>query len=112
MGSFARGDVVLFPFPYTDLSRRKLRPCLIISEKHGDDIILCQITSQQSRKDAYTIGVKKEACSSNLMIDSYVRCNMIFTAHKSQIVKKMGNIPDSIYRKVVVKITQMITKPT
>jgi mRNA interferase MazF len=110
MGSFTRSDIVLFPFPYTDLSQRKLRPCLVLSEQMMDDVILCQITSQRSRKDAYTIGLKKEQCGSTLMIDSYVRSNMIFTAHTSQIVKKIGAVPDTIYKKVVAKIIEIVGK--
>ena len=46
MAAFAKRDIVLFPFPYTDLSKRKLRPCLVISDEMKDDIILCQITSK------------------------------------------------------------------
>ena len=58
MGSLARGEVVLFPFPYTDLSNRKLRPCLVLSGEMGEDILLCQITSKSIRKDKYTVLVK------------------------------------------------------
>ena len=50
MDAFTKGDIVLFPFPYTDLSDRKLRPCLVLSEEMGEDIMLCQVTSQRLRK--------------------------------------------------------------
>lgn len=90
MGTFTKGEIVLFPFPYTDLSNRKLRPCLVLSDEMGDDILLCQITSKKIRKDQYTVEIKKdETIDGSLQIDSYIRSNMIFTSSKSQIVKKV-----------------------
>lgn len=111
MGTFTRGELVLFPFPYTDLSQRKLRPCLVLSEEMREDIILCQITSKRIQKDAYTVELKQnEVLDGKLMIDSYIRTNMIFTAHKIQIVKKVGRISDMTYKKVVGSINKIITK--
>ena len=49
-----KGDVVILPFPFTDLSAAKKRPALVTASLKGDDLILCQITSEQ-RKDDYTI---------------------------------------------------------
>lgn len=111
MGTFTRGEIVLFPFPYTDLSQRKLRPCLVLSEEMKEDIILCQITSKQIQRDAYTIELKQnEILDGKLMIDSYIRTNMIFTAHKIQILKKIGRISDTVYKKVVGSINKIIER--
>ncbi len=46
MAKFVKGDVVVIPFPFSDLSQSKRRPALVIAELEGDDLILCQITSQ------------------------------------------------------------------
>lgn len=48
MERFVKGDVVVIPFPFTDLSGTKRRPALVLADLPGDDIILCQITSQQT----------------------------------------------------------------
>ena len=56
MEGFVRGDVVVVPFPFSDLSRAKRRPALVVAELKGDDLILCQITSQQV-KDEYSISL-------------------------------------------------------
>lgn len=106
MGSFARGEIVLYPFPYTDLQRRKLRPCLVLSDNMGEDILLCQITSQQTRKDKYAIELKHKG----LNIDSYIRANMLFTASKRQIRKKICKINDTTYCDVVDVIARIISK--
>ncbi len=45
MEKLVKGDVVVIPFPFSDLTQTKRRPSLIIAELEGDDLILCQITS-------------------------------------------------------------------
>ncbi len=111
MGTFAKGDIVIFPFPYTDLSNRKLRPCLVISNEMGEDVLLCQITSKRIRKDRYCVEVKKDnTIDGSLKIDSYIRTNMIFTADKTQIKGKICRIRDRHYETVVNKITDLISK--
>lgn len=54
MARFVKGDIVVVPFPFSDLTSAKRRPALVIAELEGDDLILCQITSQQIR-DRYAI---------------------------------------------------------
>ena len=44
-----KGDVVVVPFPFSDLTEAKRRPALVLAELDGEDRILCQITSQQFR---------------------------------------------------------------
>jgi mRNA interferase MazF len=111
VGTFTKGDIVLFPFPYTDLSNRKLRPCLVISDKMGEDILLCQITSQRIRKDKYCVEIKQNnTIDGSLQIDSYIRANMIFTASRAQILKKICMIRDKQYTEVVNIINNFIRK--
>lgn len=111
MGTFAKGDVVLFPFPYTDLSNRKIRPCLVISEEMNEDIVLCQITSKKIRADKFSVEIKEsETTEGSLKIDSYARTNMLFTSSKYQIVKAICKIGDKKYNEIVDKIILLISK--
>jgi mRNA interferase MazF len=111
MGTFAKGDIVVFPFPYTDLTSRKLRPCLVLSDEMGEDILLCQITSKKIRKDDYAVELKKDdTLDGSLQIDSLIRANMIFTASKSQIQKRICRIKDRHYEDVVDIIRGIIRK--
>ena len=54
MAKFIKGDVIVLPFPFTDLSASKRRPALILSNIKGDDYIMLQITSKNI-KDNYAI---------------------------------------------------------
>ena len=56
MARFVKGDVVVVPFPFSDLSQTKRRPALVMASLHGDDLILCQITSQ-AVKDSYAVAI-------------------------------------------------------
>jgi len=50
---------VVLNFPFSDLSQAKRRPALILATIRGDDLILCQITSQV-RKDEYSIELQAD----------------------------------------------------
>ena len=56
MARFVKGDVVVVPFPFSNLTQAKRRPALILAQLEGDDRILCQITSQQVQ-DQYAIEI-------------------------------------------------------
>jgi mRNA interferase MazF len=51
-----RGTIVLTPFPFTDLSGKKVRPGVIVSrsDRPGGDVVLAFITSRQALKPLAT----------------------------------------------------------
>jgi uncharacterized protein (DUF1501 family) len=54
--TLTRGDVVLIPFPYTDLSARKRRPVLILNEvDEYVDFLAVAVTSQPDHADALAL---------------------------------------------------------
>ena len=44
------GDVIITPFPYTDLSEAKVRPAIALSEIGMGDWVVCLITSTVQRR--------------------------------------------------------------
>lgn len=77
MERFIKGDVVVVPFPFSDLTAAKRRPALIIAELSGDDLILCQITSNKIM-DHYSIELNDNNFESgNLNKTSNIRPNRI-----------------------------------
>ena len=112
MERFIKGDVVVLPFPFTDLSHSKKRPALILSGTQGNDFIMLQITSQHVR-DSYAIpllGVDFQKGS--LRKASNIRPNKIFTLDKSLILYKIGHISDSKINEAVQKVCDIIAKNT
>ncbi len=92
MERFVKGDVVVLPFPFSDLSTSKRRPALIVAEGEYGDVILCQITSQ-SKKGAEKIELRdKDFQAGKLKITSYVRPRKIFTADLGLILYRAGKV--------------------
>ena len=110
MAEFIKGDIVVVPFPFSNLSEVKKRTAFVVKELSGDDIILCQITSQ-TIKDKYSISLKKtDFTVGNLSVNSNVRPNRIFTADKNIIFYKVGSIKDNKTKEVIQKIVEIISK--
>lgn len=97
MEQFVKGDILVVPFPFSDLSGTKRRPVFVAASLEGDDLILCQITSKK-KNDSYAITLAdsdfEEGC---LKVDSMIRPNRIFTAENSIVLYKAGKVnPDKI----------------
>jgi mRNA interferase MazF len=94
MGVSAVGSVVLVPFPFSDLSRSKLRPAVVLAAAGRNDFILCQITSNPySDSSAIELGTADFA-SGSLQRVSYARPSKLFTANADLIVRDVGILAD------------------
>ena len=81
MGTFAAGQVVVLPFPFSDLSRSKYRPALLIAHAGRGDWIACQITSNPY-SDPHAVEIKDtDFASGGLQRISYARPGKLFTAN-------------------------------
>ena len=108
MGRFIKGDIVVVPFPFSDLSKSKRRPALVIKNLKGDDIILLQITSQAT-KDEYSIPIKNEDFETgSLKKISNVRPNRVFTADSKIILYKVGHLKKEKINEIINKILTLI----
>jgi mRNA interferase MazF len=84
LAKFIKGEVVVIPFPFSDLTQAKRRPALVLAELEGDDLILCQITSQ-AIQDNYIIPITdKDFETGSLKKPSNVRPNRIFTPYNPE----------------------------
>jgi mRNA interferase MazF len=108
MEKFIKGDIVIIPFPFSDLTQNKRRPALIISVLNGDDIILCQITSQNV-KDNYAISIEDgDFKSGELRQASNTRPNRIFTADKHIVLYKAASLKDKKFNEVLDRLIEII----
>ena len=96
MGPFAAGTVILLPFPFSDLSRTKLRPALLLGAAGRGDWIASQITSNPYG-DPLAIELDQSGFQhGGLDRTSYVRPGKLFTANESLFVAERGTVAATI----------------
>ena len=110
MGRFVKGDVVILPFPCSDLSASKKRPALVIASiRPHDDLILCMITSRNT-KDASAVPLtRSDFTIGGLPSDSNVRPNRLFTADSTIVVRTAGRLSRGKVEAVVTELVRIIS---
>ena len=110
MGRFIKGDIVVVPFPFSDLSQSKKRPALVLVDLKGEDLILSQITSQNIY-DSYAIEISENDFENgNINKISNIRPNKIFTADKGIILYKVAHLSEEKIREVTDKIISIFAE--
>jgi len=108
MGRFVKGDIVVFPFPFSDLSSTKRRPAVVLIGGVGDDVVLCQITSKNVRDDK-SVAIDIDDVEKGSLNDiSNARPNKLFTADEKIILYKLGNLTDAKLDEVIEAIISML----
>lgn len=111
MDALAAGQVVLLPFPFSDLSRTKLRPTLLIGASGMGDWIACQITSNPFGDPLAVELVQDSFRNGGLERTSYVRPGKIFTANESLFVEERGTVAARTLSAVRERVIALISAP-
>ena len=108
---YKKGDVVVLPFPYTDMTSIKTRPVLIVAHPRGTNVIVAQITSQQARNDEYAVSLEeKDFAEGSLPTASFVKTNMIMTLAEDMIFAKTGVVDKDKIEEVENKLVRIFTQ--
>jgi len=107
---FVKGELVVVPFPFSDLSRSKRRPALVIQNFKGEDLLLAQITSQSIRDENAVMLRDIDFQKGRLNKQSNVRPNKLFTCSKNLILYKIGSLTDEKMKSVTEAIKQILDK--
>jgi mRNA interferase MazF len=103
-------DVVLIPFPYSDLTGAKQRPALILSNmklNKSDDRICCLITSKKAIQ-GITIS-QNSFDSGTLPFQSWIKPDRLFTIHQKIIRKRLCTVTKKFHQKVLSSVNQYIS---
>jgi mRNA interferase MazF len=95
------GSIVLIPFPFSDLKRRKLRPALVITttKDEFEDIILCALSSVvPEKRNDFQIPVNPTK-KNGLRVESIIRVDRIVTIQRGDIVLELGILEKEILDK-------------
>lgn len=106
---FDQRDVIIIPFPYSDLTSAKLRPAVIISNSKinlAEDRICCLITSKPAKNGLLieNKGLEK----GNMPFKSWIKPHRIFTVNERIIKKKVCKISGRLYNKLLIDINKFL----
>jgi len=113
--SYKQGDIVIVPFPFTDLTSSKVRPAIVVSNdlvNKSNDIILAQITKQHL---SGSLALKITNSDVNIPFKSglskmYISCKKIAVIEKSLIHKKITTLNELKTNETLIKIKSIFNK--
>ena len=111
--NYKRGDIILVPFPFTDLSASKQRPALVVSPDIFNvtrkDILIAAITSQVPEilaEDEILIPINNLPVTGLLKI-SIGKVRKMVAIHQELVRKRIGTLPSSLLGPVLKQIQKM-----
>ena len=111
---YKRGDVVLVPFPFTDLRAAKQRPALVISpdqfNSSRDDLLVVAITSQipaTLAADEFLIP-PNDLAACGLPKPSLIKLLKLVTLHRLLVVRRIGFLPEPALGQVSARIREQL----
>jgi mRNA interferase MazF len=96
--TFRRGDVVLVPFPFSDLSATKVRPAVVVSSVlyHSlePDVLLTAITSKVAAATGPLDYLLNDWQAAGLRYPSALK-PVLFTLDPARVLYRIGTLTDS-----------------
>jgi len=105
----SKGNIVLIPFPYTDLSGSKLRPALVLAE-NALDVTVSFITTQLQWQEPTDVIIQPNN-SNGIKKTSIIRLIKLATIDRSLILGTIGNIDQSQIAEVNAKLKVILQLP-
>jgi mRNA interferase MazF len=112
--NYKRGDIVLVPFPFTDLRSAKQRPALVISpdalNSVREDLLLAGITSQipDARAVDEFLIPQNQLAACGLPKPSIIKLVKLVALHRSLVIKRIGSLPAQSLAQALARIRELL----
>ena len=116
MSTYRQRDIVLVPFPFSDLSSQKVRPVLILSNdaysQQSADVMVCGLTTNL-RPAPYSVivNVTDVEQPDTLKHKSKIKADAIASLEQSLLIKRIACLKPSVFKQVVAQIEDLIKSP-
>ena len=105
------GEVILVPFPFSNLSQSKVRPAVCLANAGRGDWVLCQVTSSPyGDPSAVPLGAADFA-SGGLLVASVARPGKLFTANGGLMVRSVGQLNGAALDRVLDAVIGLLRPP-
>ena len=101
---YKQGEIIIVPFPFSNLSSIKQKPVLVLSKNTDnekvEDVITCGITSNIKDSRYSVLIEKKNLVEGSIPKTSRIKVDKLFTISQDIIKKKVGRINRETFEKV------------
>lgn len=108
MGAPSAGAIVLVQFPFSDLSRTKLRPAVVLADAGRGDYVLCQITSKQYGDSRAVTIEDTNLTKGSLRVTSFARPGKLFTASRDLIKAEVATLDPETLKRVIEGVSDLL----
>ncbi len=109
---FEQGDIVVVPFPFSDLSGFKQRPVLILSNdvynSQSDDLVTCGITTHIKNVDYSIVLENSDLKEGYIPVTSRIRIDKLFTLEKGIVRKKIAKVNKNVLEEVKKEFFKLV----
>lgn len=105
-------DLILISYPFSDLAGSKVRPAIIVSNnthnKKSEDIIVVPLTTNIKIKDYSFILNLEDMEEGELLRESKVKVDRVFSVKKSLVKMKIGTVKKVIHDRILEELLKLI----
>lgn len=109
---FKQGEILIVPFPFSDLKGTKQRPVLVLSKTgyndNCDDIITCGLTSNLKDSEYSVLIDNKDLIEGQIPTASRIKVDKLFTLEKTIVRKKIARIGKETMDKVKKEFLELV----
>jgi mRNA interferase MazF len=109
-----RGDIVLVPFPFTDLTTEKLRPAVIVSvDPQKTDVVIAFISSVVSptglsETDYFLSQENADFAQTGLKKGSTFRMRKLLTIRRSKVIRRLGRVGPGTQKELDIRLKRAV----
>ncbi len=107
MTAYNRRDVILVPFPFSDLSYSKKRPALVLVDIPDRDELICMMLTSTLSIDSQVDIPIKAIDKAGLPKPTVARLSRLFTLRQSLVNKKLGVLEKEEFKVIINKLIEL-----
>ena len=101
------GDVVLAPFPFTDLSEIQVRPAVVVADVGTQDWVLCEITSSSQLRSLYIAIGPGDMERGRLRHRGWARPDRLYTVNERVFRHTIGRISAAKHAEIAAAVRSL-----
>ena len=104
------GEIILIPFPFSELNKTKVRPAVVITETKDKykDLVISAISSVVPKNLSEREFIIESGHTNNLRVNSIVKVDRIVTVKRHEMIAELGKLSDKELQTFKVILSEMI----